>query len=57
MYHERIIPQIIPNTAQISPIPIAIAAPGNAISNQADSPDARSEKATTQGPNRRPASK
>ena len=49
-YQDPMIPTIIPNTAQISPNPMLIAAPGNAKSSQADSPDALSEKAVTHGP-------
>ena len=44
-------------TAQISPYPIAIAAPGSPRISHADSPDALSEKAATQGPKRLPANK
>ena len=51
------IPNVIPMTVQTSPNPTAIAAPGNASNNHADSPDARSENAVTHGPKRRPASK
>ena len=54
---ERIIPLIIPITAHISPYPIAIAAPGKPNNNHADSPDALSENAVTQGPSLRPAYK
>ena len=54
---ERIIPLIIPITAHISPYPTAIAAPGKPNNNQADSPEALSENAVTQGPSLRPANK
>ena len=47
--HEAIIPHIMPITDHSSPIPMVIAAPGNANKSQADSPDALSEKAVTQG--------
>ena len=56
-YQDPMIPTIIPNTAQISPNPMLIAAPGNAKSSQADSPDALSEKAVTHGPSFLPARK
>ena len=56
-YQEDAIPNIIPKTAQISLIPVTMAAPGRASSNHADSPDALSEKAVTQGPSFLPASK
>ena len=56
-YQEQIIPIIIPNTDHNSPIPIVIAAPGRAKSSQADSPEALSEKAVTQGPSFLPAKK
>ena len=52
---EAIIPIVIPTTVHTSPKPTAIAAPGRANSNQADSPEARSENAVTQGPNFLPA--
>ena len=51
------IPRVIPITAQISPYPTAIAAPGSPKISHADSPEALSEKAVTQGPNFRPANK
>ena len=56
-YQDDIMPKIIPKTAQISLIPITIAAPGKASNNHADSPDALSEKAVTHGPNFLPANK
>ena len=46
-----------PITAQISPYPIAIAAPGSPRRSHADSPEALSEKAVTHGPSLLPASK
>ena len=54
---DAIIPRIIPITAQDSLNPMVIAAPGSANKSQADSPEARSEKAVTHGPSFRPASK
>ena len=45
----------MPITVHTSPKPTAIAAPGRASINQADSPEARSENAVTQGPSLRPA--
>jgi hypothetical protein len=44
-------------TAQISPYPTAIAAPGSPKISHADSPEALSEKAVTHGPKRLPANK
>ena len=55
--HEDIIPMVIPITAQISPYPTAIAAPGSPRRSHADSPEALSENAVTQGPNFLPANK
>ena len=54
---EDIIPIVIPITAQISPYPIAIAAPGSPRRSQADSPEALSENAVTHGPSLLPANK
>ena len=52
---DAIIPTVMPITVHTSPNPTAIAAPGRASINQADSPEARSENAVTQGPSLRPA--
>ena len=57
IYHEAIIPKVIPKTVHASPSPIDIAAPGNASKSHADSPDALSEKAVTHGPSFLPANK
>ena len=54
---EDIIPIVIPITAQISPYPMAIAAPGSPRRSHADSPEALSEKAVTHGPSLLPANK
>jgi hypothetical protein len=54
--HEARMPQAMPITDQYSVKPSAYAAPGRPSRNQADSPEARSETAATQGPSRRPAS-
>ena len=54
-YQDATIPAIIPITDQLTLNPIVITAPGKASNNHADSPEARSEKAVTQGPNLRPA--
>ena len=54
---EAIMPKIMPTTAQDSLNPTVIAAPGNANNSHADSPEARSENAVTQGPNFLPANK
>jgi len=54
-HQEKIIPAIQPIAVQISRNPAASAAPGNPNRSQADSPDALSEKATTQGLSLRPA--
>jgi len=48
---------MIPITDHSSPNPIVMAAPGKAKRSQADSPDARSENAVTQGPSFLPANK
>ena len=56
-YQDAVIPTIIPKTDHISPNPIVIAAPGNAKRSQADSPEALSENAVTQGPSFLPAKK
>lgn len=56
-YQEAIIPIMIPITDHNSPSPMVIAAPGKAKRSQADSPDARSENAVTQGPSLLPANK
>ena len=54
-YQEAIIPAVIPMTVQASPKPTEIAAPGKANNNHADSPEALSENAVTQGPSFLPA--
>ena len=54
---EDIIPIVLPSTAQISPYPIAIAAPGRPRRSHADSHEALSEKAVTHGPSLLPANK
>ena len=56
-YHDAIIPKVIPTTVHISPRPTDIAAPGNASSSHADSPEALSENAVTHGPSLLPANK
>ena len=52
---DVLIPKMIPMTVHASPKPTAMAAPGSANRSQADSPEALSEKAVTQGPSFRPA--
>ena len=51
---EVMIPKIHPTAVHNSNSPTANAAPGKPNINHADSPDARSEKAITTGPNRFP---
>ena len=50
-------PNVIPITDQYSLYPNAYAAPGKPNNNHADSADALSENAVTQGPSLRPANK
>ena len=53
--HENRIPVVQPTAGQMALYPDTSAKPGSPIRSQALSPDARSLKATTQGPNLLPA--